>query len=256
MNKNNNHTKVVRIKGGLGNQLFQYSFSLFLSKILSVNIDLDISWFDNQNLRKFQLDQVINNLSFNIKNKTNNSIFEKLVNYRLESFHNFCFKKKIYLPLRYFDGYWQDIFYAKYLNSIQYFNKKIFSKKYNHSYYVVHIRRGDFINSKSHTILFDEHYLKYINIFNDKKIYVLSNNKKDTLNIINKAKVEIEFVECNDLEAFGIIYNASGGIASNSTFCWWPIYLSECRNWLVPFQWLKKKNIIEHNLQIKNTILI
>ena len=49
----------VKIKGGLGNQLFQYAFAIFLQENLKININLDISWFDKQNFRKFQLNDFL-----------------------------------------------------------------------------------------------------------------------------------------------------------------------------------------------------
>jgi hypothetical protein len=43
---------VIKIQGGLGNQLFQYAFAIFLKKNLEAKINLDLSWFENNNLRK------------------------------------------------------------------------------------------------------------------------------------------------------------------------------------------------------------
>ena len=60
----------------------------------------------------------------------------------------------------------------------------------------------------------------------------------------------------SEVDSFGLIFNAKGGISSNSSFCWWAIYLSENRNWIMPYQWLKKENIFDKNLQIKNTLII
>lgn len=245
----------VNIKGGLGNQLFQYSFAIFLKEHLKININLDISWFDKQDFRKFQLNELLVEPLFETI-RLEPGIYNKILSYRSEKFLSFLLKKNYYIPVDYFDGYWQDIFYAKYLIYEKYFNKKIFLKKFSEDYYVIHLRRGDFLNSSTHHVLSDEHYLKYINLFNDKIIYILSSNKEDALNFIKKTNATVKFIDCDDKEAFGIIYNASGGIASNSTFCWWPIFLSECRNWFFPYRWLKKRNIIDHNLNIKNTILI
>ena len=59
-----------------------------------------------------------------------------------------------------------------------------------------------------------------------------------------------------EVEAFGLIYNARGGISSNSSFCWWAIYLSDNRNWIMPYQWLKNESIFDKNLQIKKTLVI
>jgi hypothetical protein len=245
----------VKIQGGLGNQLFQYSFAIFLKKHLKTNINLDISWFDKQDLRKFQLNDFLTGPLFDTI-KLESNIYNKILSYRSEKFISFLLKKNFFTPINYFDGYWQDIFYAQYLTSEQYFKKNIFLKKFTKDYYVIHLRRGDFLSSKVHYILSDEHYLKHIQLFNDKIIYILSSNKEDALNFMKKTKANVEFIDCDDMEAFALICNASGGIASNSTFCWWAIFLSDCRNWLFPYRWLKKKNIIDHNLNIKNTILI
>ena len=245
----------VKIQGGLGNQLFQYSFAIFLKEHFKTNINLDLSWFDKQEFRKFQLSEILVEPLFETI-RLEPGIYNKILSYRSEKFLSFLLKKNYYIPLDYFDGYWQDIFYAKYLIYEKYFNKKIFLKKFSEDYYVIHLRRGDFLNSSTHNVLSDEHYLKYIKLFNDKIIYILSSNKEDALNFIKKTNATVKFIDCDDKEAFGIIYNASGGIASNSTFCWWAIFLSECRNWFFPYRWLKKRNIIDHNLNIKNTILI
>lgn len=245
----------VKVKGGLGNQLFQYSFAIFLKENLKININLDLSWFGEQNLRKFQLNDFLKEPLLEII-KERPSICNRILSYRSEELFSFLLKKKIYTPINYYDGYWQDIYYAKYLIFEKFFKKEMFLKKNNEDYYVIHLRRGDFLNSGPHHVLSDEYYLKYINIFRDKITYILSSNKEDALNFLKKIDLNAKFIDCNDVEAFNIIYNASGGMASNSTFCWWAIFLSECRNWLFPYHWLKKKNIIEHNLNIKDTIII
>ena len=46
----------VKIIGGLGNQLFQYSLAIYLKKQLKQNVKLDLSWFQTQDKRKFLLD--------------------------------------------------------------------------------------------------------------------------------------------------------------------------------------------------------
>ena len=45
----------IRIKGGLGNQLFQYAAAYALSKRLNTNLTMDISFFPRQSVREFKL---------------------------------------------------------------------------------------------------------------------------------------------------------------------------------------------------------
>ena len=49
----NQDYKIVTFKGGLGNQLFQYSLAVYLKKQLKQNVKLDLSWFNTQDKRKF-----------------------------------------------------------------------------------------------------------------------------------------------------------------------------------------------------------
>ena len=92
-------------------------------------------------------------------------------------------------------------------------------------------------------------------IFIKIKIYVLSTNKQDAINFIKNTNINASYIETDQEMAFNMIYNSSGGIASNSTFCWWAINISNCKNWVLPFRWLDKINIIDHNLSIKETII-
>ena len=47
---------IMKLRGGLGNQLFQYALGRRLALERGVPLKLDLSWFENQNLRKFELD--------------------------------------------------------------------------------------------------------------------------------------------------------------------------------------------------------
>ena len=50
-----NEKKIVRIWGGLGNQLFQYSFEI-LEKNFKQRVIFNIEWFNKNNKRKYILD--------------------------------------------------------------------------------------------------------------------------------------------------------------------------------------------------------
>jgi hypothetical protein len=253
----NKNFKTIKIKGGLGNQLFQYAFALFLKNKFHAEINLEISWYKEQSFREFQLNNLLANNEFSLVNSVP-SFFNKRIyrSYLSENLITFLIKKNLFLPINFYDGYWQDIFFANFLKDKTLFKSNILEKKINEDYYVIHLRRGDFKSSKVHIVLSDEYYLKFVEIFKDKKIYIISEEEEDAINFKKKIKLDIEYYKCSDLEAFSIIYNAIGGIASNSTFCWWAIFLSESRNWLMPYQWLKKINIIDSKLAIPKTILI
>ena len=253
----NKNFKTVKIKGGLGNQLFQYAFALFLKNKFDTEVNLEVSWYKEQSFRRFVLNDLLANSEFSLVNSVP-SFINKRINqgYLSENLITFLIKKNYFLPINFYDGYWQDIFFANFLKDKIFFKSNILKKIINEDYYVIHLRRGDFKRSKVHIVLSDEYYLKFVEVFKDKKIYIISEEEEDAINLKKKIKLDLEYYKCSDLEAFSIIYNAMGGIASNSTFCWWAIFLSESRNWLMPYQWLKKINIIDSKLAIPKTILI
>lgn len=253
----NKNFKTVKIKGGLGNQLFQYAFALFLKNKFDTEVNLEVSWYKEQSFRRFVLNDLLVNNEFSLVNSVP-SFINKRINqgYLSENLITFLIKKNYFLPINFYDGYWQDIFFANFLKDKIFFKSNILKKIINEDYYVIHLRRGDFKRSKVHIVLSDEYYLKFVEVFKDKKIYIISEEEEDAINLKKKIKFDLEYYKCSDLEAFSIIYNAMGGIASNSTFCWWAIFLSESRNWLMPYQWLKKINIVDSKLAIPKTILI
>ena len=249
--------KIIRIWGGLGNQLFQYSYGKYLKQNFNSDILFNIEWYDKNIKRKFILKDILN-FNFEICSKEI-TLFEKIVNYRMENLYKFLSKKNLNLLPQSLIGYWQDIFFAKYLNKSDF--KKDFLKQnlknIEEDYYVLHFRGDDFFKSKQHIILNIEYYKKSSNYFKDKVIYCIS----DDLYRLEKLLIELKLdntvkLELNELEAFRLIYNSNGGIASNSTFCWWPIYLSNNQNWIFSKFWLKNRSIYDENLHIKNTLVI
>jgi hypothetical protein len=97
---------IIRITGGIGNQLFQYAFVRSLSIKLNKNFNLDLSWYrdyhkfekaDNQNAatkREYLLDK------FNIKENLLNPVYLS-ISFRLNNSSNFD-KIKKYPPFRFF----------------------------------------------------------------------------------------------------------------------------------------------------------
>lgn len=89
----NQDYKIVTFKGGLGNQLFQYSLAVYLKKQLKQNVKLDLSWFKTQDKRKFLLDDYLN-IEFDILEKNNDNLFNRILSYRSEKIITNCLKKK------------------------------------------------------------------------------------------------------------------------------------------------------------------
>lgn len=181
--------KIVKLQGGLGNQMFQYAFAIALSKENEAEILFDFSWFNdvyedkNVSPRKFELNgfkaeckpACEEDLKQVIK-KDKRNIFEKLLwkLFRIKKYkskknvlrqksayifeENFFTKPDIYC----YDGYFQNEKYFKHCRNelLQHFslssaetldekNSQILEQIKETNSVSIHIRRGDYITLAS-----------------------------------------------------------------------------------------------------------
>lgn len=248
---------IIKFQGGIGNQLFQFALGIYLQEHFKINVLADKTWYKYLGNRKDLLYKFIKEkFHFPEQNNYKNNIFAKILN-RSEKLITFYIKKGKLLTLN-FNGYWQDVYFANYLKkNIKYFDSAIFNKVISGEYYLFHLRRGDFQTSKPHHLINDDFYKNNYYFFKKKKIFILSEDTNEALQLKKKINSNnIEVISGSEVESFAIIFNAKGGISSNSSFCWWSIFLSKNRNWIMPYKWLKKESIFDKNLQINKTLIV
>jgi hypothetical protein len=172
---------IVRISGGLGNQLFQLAFYNKLKReITGQEIKIDISFYEDQYSLLYWLYRKSRNIpsrKFMFKEQLNNEVLDK-VDLLLKLYKN-KFKVRLvilleyFIPLKYifkltniniinenniddnkqneadqiYDGYWQNI---RYIQNQEYYINRILKEKYNNDFIdnkthniVLHVRRGD-----------------------------------------------------------------------------------------------------------------
>lgn len=257
---------IVKIIGGLGNQMFQYAFGVYL-KELGYNIRYDLSNFKCYNLWDYKLE----------------SLFDLKVErppYIVEQFFSSCQNQKIhngikyltsltgtYLQeadfsltqlkknrLTYLDGYWQN---AHLINEIKTnlcatFNLKpklsigamdIIAKTRMHNTVAIHIRRGDFVSNKKNLAKLGICDLSYY----EKAIDELSTRTKpsryfifsDDIKWVQKEfpshlKEHFSYIEgLEDFEDFEIMKSCNHHIIANSSFSWWAAKLNTSKNQVV-----------------------
>lgn len=257
--------KVVRIMGGLGNQMFQYAFYLALRTNYSDSeIKIDLNKFTYNNIHNgFELNAVFNLgvKSINKKLTRRLSLEEHLLVHRL--FSKLGYKKKSHFiekeefKFRYnpevfafgqnnvfFDGYWQT---PKYFETIEPQIKSIYSFpkfkkneniqlaekiKMNNSV-SIHIRRGDYV---SHPLFggiceidYYENAINYIgqNVKNP-EFFVFSDDPKWC-----RSNLKIEHVNYINWNSGDSAYRdmqlmslCKHNIIANSSFSWWGAYLN------------------------------
>jgi hypothetical protein len=264
---------ITRLKGGLGNQMFQYALGRALSLKHKVPLGLDLSFlldrthrdkfvFRDYGLDVFNIDAEIileSKLPFlfrNIKGK-----FGVYVDYLRRKFlkpkgveKSFAFDplilnsgKNIFL-----DGYWQS---PKYFENFEDIIRKDFILKSlppeniktlaeeiaNRNSVCVHVRRGDFVGNKYHEVVGLKYYKRAIDHLSNKskidKIYVFSDDV-EWCKINLKFEYDTRFVEdeyrgTKDEGHMFLMSCCKNFIIPNSSFAWWGAWLSDFKDKIV-----------------------
>lgn len=246
---------IVRLWGGLGNQLFQYSFGQYIEKRNREKVFYDVSSFGTSDqLRKLEICSLIPDLSLKnvyftqytgVKNRLFRVLFQFTNTYISEKDFDFDFlensKGKILLQ-----GYWQDKMYAEYLpwqrvvnewkmpDALQGIENAIRSTDIPIS---LHVRRGDYFSSKNigvYGVCTEEYYEQAIDrvesaVEGNKLFFIFSDDIQWVKDHVSLPKSTV-FVPNYKVSQFAYIYLMSLckiNIISNSTFSWWGAYLNQ-----------------------------
>jgi hypothetical protein len=263
---------VIKVIGGLGNQLFQYALGRAIEIKLGYNVKFDIGDFETYKLRNFELDKF--NTKFELSSKFENILLGNIIsksiykihslfpsyisisslNYYLES--EFTFVNNLFeIPENiYLSGYWQSEKYFSEIKSIlidelilknqpSEENSKYLLKITNSNSISIHIRRGDYIEDISanniHGFCGLDYYNKSISIIEsqieDPTFFVFSDDIYWAKNNI-KTKFNIYFVDINNdkpEEDLRLMSNCKHNIIANSSFSWWAAWLNQNEDKLI-----------------------
>jgi hypothetical protein len=193
---------IVNLKGGLGNQMFQYAIGFALAKRKKVNLFFDTRFIEEHNIklpqkyipRNIDLDifslklkickkkNLFKVFQFNDKYKIRNfiSIFLDRINFLVFRERNRLFDGKFFNlkgKTWYLDGYWQSekyfkdyrkeilsIFNFKKLENLD-INKKFINNISSKKSVCINVRRKDFIDHPEHDVVNIKYYKKAIKIY-------------------------------------------------------------------------------------------
>jgi len=272
---------IVRIIGGLGNQLFQYAMARSISEKLGIEFKLDISGFENYKLHNgYRLNQfnIIENIATNEEIKKfrgYEGIFRRILNKlgldikRPESYYQEKFYMRynegVFSDNFYFDGYWQNCRYFEDIREIllkeltpkNISNQaKLYLKTIDENSVSIHIRRGDYLKLQNiYNILSVDYYQKAIKILNKThkhlNFFVFSDDIEWCKNNLN---IEATYIEkTTDIDDVFLMSKMGFNIISNSTFSWWGVWLNENNKIVItPKKWFNKKEWQNLNINCKN----
>lgn len=259
----------VRLKGGLGNQMFQYALGRVLSIKHNTNLFLDLNYFKNKNFtpREYNLDQ------FNIKAQ----IIEKSRIPLLLKFFLPLIKKINWNGNIYLDGYFQS---EKYFKEYTEVIRKDFTLKNSPAQNIqilaeeikkansvcIHVRRGDYVGNKFHEVVDNEYYNKGIEYINSRtsieKIYVFSDDIEWCKNNL-KFEFPTMFVDSGYAGEKGeghmyLMSKCKNFIIANSSFSWWGAWLASypAKIIVAPKQWFPDASINTDDLIPKEWVRI
>ena len=251
---------LVQLRGGLGNQMFQYAFARNLAK--ENNTELIIDSITNFSVRGLYIPRpyFLGNFNINKKNITKNELnwakniriwqrigiapkWEHLYENKFDEFQEVTFKK--YNRNIYVIGFWQNV---QYFSSISAILKKEFTinKKWIDNYQepvsslnsvAIHIRRGDYISNaefQSSYVNLNEtdYYNNAIKIIKQKiknpVYFIFSDDIEWAIKHFKVDKSEIYFIQNTEspLHDFSLMAQCKHQIIANSTFSWWAAWLN------------------------------
>lgn len=250
----------VIFNGGLGNQLFQYAFMLYLRDRLYYQVDYDNSIYNMANIHEgFQADEIFDFSSFAKSKRQLYSVIK--VNKKLRNVWRS--EKRIligddiaYYPkqYRYYVGYWQK---ALYYESVQHEIKRsvkqldriigdvpMRSEIQAANSVSLHIRRGDYISNSLYSDLAGtKYYERAIMLMKERERNVVFFIFSDDITWCReylKSYDGIRFVEYANQTAVKdlcLMAQCKNSIIANSSFSWWGAALTEKANVLYPDQY-------------------
>jgi hypothetical protein len=266
---------IVKITGGLGNQMFQYAAGRRLSLLHQVPLKLDLREYAGPTHRKFDLDAfhvqyepateddirryAKNNFLFRLRNRIVPVPYRRF--YR-ERFFHYDRKFEKYPSDVYLKGYWQS---EKYFKSIEPVIRREFTMKNEFIEHVsaisekiqqensvaVHIRKGDYQSPealKMHGILPAAYYWEAIGMIKSKisnpAYYLFSDDEGWAKNFLQSENiVRISGVHSRTrFEDFFLMSQCRHNIIANSSFSWWAAWLNKNPGKIVmaPQKWFNK----------------
>jgi hypothetical protein len=256
----------ITLKGGLGNQMFQLAMGHSISRNTDHKLSIKI---DSVQCNKHSNINYMNNLFVNWKNdyalntvgectyiNENDNLYPLNINdiYRIPNNINIML-----------NGYFQNYNYIdhSFISSLNWNNDVLtkYSEIDNSAF--IHFRGGDYLqkgHKEFHYIDMNNYYKKCLErMKNDVKHYYAFTND---INHMTSHSIfdDIRFtpVDENEIDSLYIMSQcAKGGIAVNSSFGWWGLYLNKFRSHLyLPDKWYNDKNIYTDGYYFKEATVI
>lgn len=286
---------IIRISGGIGNQMFQYAFKQQLDYIANCKNTIDIRFFENRNVHNgyelnkvFDIDDETYDGSIKAPSEVHPIIYRGLYRigkrfyvtkkYAMEVLIDYYEKYKSFSGEKYYlDGYWQSEEYFKDVKDevresfifpqfCEESNINLCKRICQENAIALHVRRGDFLESSKFVCLGKTDYyqqaIKYISDKVNSPIFVVLSDDIDWCrnNLhLNEGSIYVDWNK-NDksFRDMQIMSICSHCIIANSSFSWWGAWLNKNPDKIIvaPYKFYKGNTRNEEHLIPKEWIKI
>lgn len=267
---------ITKLKGGLGNQLFQYAAGITLATQKKEALTVDTSFYKQvtgATPRQYLLHRLTTVLEQSESTDPYTGNYKK-INEAYFNYNPFTIShtdKNIVL-----DGYWQSWKYHDYKILDLYLR---FTNCYINSI-AIHMRLGDYVNNKFHGISTSDYYLDALTLLRKKLVFtniiIFTDDTENVKTVYAKFFEEIKYYDnlnyqiiTSDSKAGSITDTISEFIlmsmcryiiTANSTFSWWAAYYNYYKNKVIvmPSNWFGDENMNKRtdDLYLPNAIKI
>ena len=255
--------KIIIYNGGLGNQLFQFAYMLYLGKKANVEVDYNISLYKKHSIHSgFQANLIFDFSSFS-ENVQDFNFFYSLDKRVEKLLHKSIFFNKEggnenSKPLL---GFWQNISIYKevknelmehLLNLNDYCLDSELKKEIIKSNSVfIHIRRGDYCNNSMYCDLSQTSYYsaaikKIYELVKNPRFYVFSDDLNWAKQYLKKYK-DFCYVKYEKQSAIGdlsLMLLCKNAIIANSSFSWWGASLDSKNIVIHPKKYYENRDVL------------
>lgn len=125
----------------------------------------------------------------------------------------------------------------------------------------VHIRGGDYINHPVHGIELKSYYKRALTILQEKgvkHVYILTNDRSFAERYFFLEDMDHTYVDDNEISSLYVMSQCHfGGIAANSTFSWWGLFLNPHRPCLIiPDKWSHDNVVVAEQYAFPGTTIL
>ena len=280
---------IVRVTGGLGNQMFQYAMYKSLeNKGKLVKLDSKSFYETKKEHNGYELERI-----FDIKpNKPTKEDLEKFDENNISTLFKikrklfgdkkfvydtkeYVFNKDVYkLKNSYLNGYWQSIKYFegiendikkdfRFKNQLDNKNLEILNEIENSNSISIHIRRGDYMSPENYNmygcIATPTYYKKAIKVIEEKvenPTFFVFSNDMDWVKKNIQMNSRVFYIDINSgngsYKDMQLMSNCKHNIIANSSFSWWGAWLNENKNKIViaPKKWINREDVDSDKIEL------